>query len=516
MLQHNSIESAASWLHQCVTGELQTDSRHVRAGDGFVAWPGAAHDGRSYVAAALAQGAMACLLERKDIEYFDFANVHFSNQTSLASYEDLKAATGPIAATYFGQPSSKMHLVAFTGTNGKTTSAWWFSHLMASLKTTPGQCCGHIGTLGAGVVRNGSLEAVPTGLTTPDPVLLQKKLRDFVDAGVTFCALEASSIGLVEQRLTGTHLQTAVFTNFTQDHLDYHGSMDAYWEAKRMLFDWPCLKSAVINIDDKKGSELAQSLVPKSVQTGPDVWTISCKQPARLRASDITNGALGLAFTLVEGEQGFRVNSRIIGSYNLSNLLGVLAAARAGGVPLEQCALACMDLPSVPGRMEKFGGASAPLVIVDYAHTPDALQQVLAALRGVSDARTGRIICVFGCGGDRDRGKRRLMGQVAARLAETVVVTNDNPRNEDPSAIAQAILTGLQKHKDVHLELDRHLAVAGAIAGAKSGDVVLIAGKGHEQYQEVAGLRLAFSDQAEVQAALAVWVNFSPTVGATR
>ena len=260
MQQHLSVESAVGWLHHRVTGELQTDSRRVKAGDGFVAWPGAANDGRSYVAAALAQGATACLLERKDIERFAFEQAKNFPLDTLANYENLKAASGPIASAYYRQPSKQTRLVAFTGTNGKTTSAWWFSHLMAGLKTTPGQACGHVGTLGAGIAHEGKLDADPTGLTTPDPVLLHKKLREFADAGVVFCALEASSIGLVEHRLGGAQIQTAVFTNFTQDHLDYHGTMESYWAAKRMLFDWPGLQSVVVNIDDAKSDSSSISV----------------------------------------------------------------------------------------------------------------------------------------------------------------------------------------------------------------------------------------------------------------
>lgn len=502
MMQLETVSQAADWLRERVTGELLTDSREVKNGDGFVAWPGALHDGRKFVVSALGCGAVACLVEGEANQEFDFGLTNLAESLSVASFAKLKTATGSIAAAYFHDPSQQIRVVAVTGTNGKTTTAWWFSHLMARLPAPFGSRCGHIGTLGAGVVGGTLAELQPTGLTTPDPVLLQKKMRQFADAGVACCVLEASSIGLAEQRLNGTHIYLAIFTNFTHDHLDYHGSMRAYWDAKKSLFLWPGLKSAVINIDDAKGKELLETLRADTALPESEIWTVSCVEPARLQAADIRSNLMGLSFTVIESGQRHRVATRMIGLYNLSNLLGVVAAARAVGVGLVECLAQCTDLPSAPGRMESYGGEAEPLVVVDYAHTPDALQQVLSALKEIARVRAGRVICVFGCGGDRDASKRPIMGEVAEKLADLIVVTTDNPRNEDPAKISVAILTGIEKREIVQIEPDRRLAIGLAVQQANVDDVVLVAGKGHEQYQEAAGLRTFFSDQLEVKTAL--------------
>lgn len=502
MMQLDSVSQAARWLRGRVTGELYADSRQVKKGDGFVAWPGSLHDGRKFVVSALGSGATACLVERDGSQVFDFGLTNPVETQSVASFTKLRAATGPIAAAFYHDPSKQIRVVAVTGTNGKTTTAWWFSHLIAKLPVPLGALCGHIGTLGAGVVGGPMAQLQPTGLTTPDPVLLQKKLRQFADAGVACCVLEASSIGLEEKRLSGTRIQLAIFTNFTHDHLDYHGSMQAYWEAKKTLFLWPGLQSAVINIDDAKGKELVETLRASAAMSVSEIWTVSCVEPARLQAADIRSHLTGLSFTVIEGGQKHRVVTRMIGLYNVSNLLCVIAAARALGVGLDECLAICADLPPAPGRMESYGGGPVPLVVVDYAHTPDALQQVLSALREIAKVRAGRVICVFGCGGDRDAGKRPIMGQVAEKLADLIVVTTDNPRSEDPAKISDAILAGIQKHQIVQVEPDRQLAITNAVLQATVSDVVLVAGKGHEQYQEAAGLRKPFSDQYEVKAAL--------------
>jgi UDP-N-acetylmuramoyl-L-alanyl-D-glutamate--2,6-diaminopimelate ligase len=273
VIQLHTPEQAARWLHQRVTGTLSADSRSAAQGDGFIAWPGAASDGRQYVNAALAAGAGACLVEHAGAQAYGFSD------DRVATYEGLKAATGPIAAAYFGAPSAHLQVVAITGTNGKTSTAWWLAQALSRL----GRQCGIVGTLGIG--EPGAM--VPNGLTTPDPVLLQQQLRRFADEGFAACALEASSIGLEERRLEGTRLQLAVFTNFTQDHLDYHASMKDYWQAKKMLFSWPGLQSAVLNIDDSKGLELNAALAGSPL----DVWTFSCAGPARLQAQAICQGA---------------------------------------------------------------------------------------------------------------------------------------------------------------------------------------------------------------------------------
>jgi UDP-N-acetylmuramyl-tripeptide synthetase len=487
-LQLRTPEQAASWLRERVTGSLWADSRKLGTGDGFVAWPGAVTDGRKYVAAALAAGATACLVEEDGAAAYAFTN------DKIATYAGLKAATGLIAAAYFKAPSSQLQVVAITGTNGKTSTAWWLAQALSRL----GRKCGVVGTLGIG--EPGAM--IFNGLTTPDPVLLQQQLRRFVDEGFSACALEASSVGIVERRLDATAVQVAVFTNFTQDHLDYHASMQAYWKAKQTLFGWPGLKAAVINVDDSKGVELSTSLADSAL----DVWTFSCERPARLQACAIHHGAQTLSFDVVEGEdeaaQRYPISTHLVGQYNVSNLLGVMAALRALGLPLADAVSACADLSPVPGRMEIIAVEGLPLVVIDYAHTPDALEKVLMALKPAALSRGGQLWCVFGCGGDRDASKRPLMAAVAESNADQVVLTSDNPRSENPLDIIGQVLLGLSHRDAVHVQADRAVAIAHALSLAQPQDVVLIAGKGHEDYQEVGGQKLPFSDHAHAQTAL--------------
>jgi UDP-N-acetylmuramoyl-L-alanyl-D-glutamate--2,6-diaminopimelate ligase len=509
MLEFHTPQEAAHWLRSRVTGSICTDSRKVQPGDGFIAWPGAATDARQHVAAALASGAKACLVELDGAESYAFSDER------VAAYARLKAASGPIASAYFGKPSEQLDVLAVTGTNGKTSSAWWLAQALSNLKHAAPIPCGMVGTLGVGrppapdrnhaaggVVADAVAGVVTTGLTTPDPVLLQHTFRRFVDAGLQACAIEASSIGLEEQRLAGTRIRTAIFTNFTQDHLDYHGTMAAYWQAKAALFEWPGLQAAVINIDDVQGAALALELNGRV----PEVWTVSCTGPARLQARDIRYDAQGLHFVVCEGEERHGLQTQLIGTYNVSNLLGVMAAMRSIGVPLAAVVEACADLTPVPGRMECLGATGQPLAAVDYAHTPDALGKALDALRSLADQRGGQLWCVFGCGGDRDSAKRPLMGAMAACHADRVVVTSDNPRSEKPEVIISQILLGLSGHAALTVQPDRALAIAQALAEAAASDVLLIAGKGHEDYQEVAGQRLPFSDLDHVRRALAAWV----------
>jgi len=484
MLQIASAHEAAQWLRSRVTGQLSCDSRQVGAGDGFIAWPGAATDGRQYVASALAQGAAACLVEREGVEAFGFES------DKVASFAQLKPATGPIAAAYYGHPSDKLDVLAVTGTNGKTSTAWWLSQALSNA----GVACGVVGTLGIG--RPPKVDFV--GLTTPDPVLLQRQFRNFIEQGVKACAIEASSVGIVERRLDGTRIRVALFTNFTQDHLDYHHTMEDYWDAKAELFRWPGLKAAVVNVDDDKGRALVQSLDTTQL----DVWTVSCHEPARVTAKDIGYGEQGLRFDVCEGEQRVPLSTSVIGQYNVSNLLGVIAAMRAMGIALDDAVRACGALLPVPGRMERIVMTGQPLVAVDYAHTPDALDKALTALRPLSRQRGGELWCVFGCGGDRDATKRPLMAAVVEKDADHVVVTSDNPRSEKPESIISQVLLGLSHAKCVQVQADRARAIAETISAAGDNDVILIAGKGHEDYQEIAGVKHAFSDQDHARRAL--------------
>lgn len=498
MLELHSPAEAAQWLARHVSGVLGTDSRSVRPGDGFIAWPGAATDGRQHVASALQQGASACLVERQGVQAYAF------DSEQVANYLELKAAAGPIAAAYYESPSQQLDVLAVTGTNGKTSTTWWLAQALSGLQQVAPIPCGLVGTLGIGrPPRSGATgeqagEVIYSGLTTPDPVLLQQNLRRFVNEGLKACAIEASSIGIEERRLDGTRIHTAVFTNFSQDHLDYHGSMAAYWQAKAALFQWPGLKAAVVNLDDAKGEELAASLKGAL----GDLWTYSMREPARLQARDVVYDAQGLQFSVHEGDESHALSTRLIGLYNVSNLLAVIGAMRSLGVPLAAAVQACRGLSPVPGRMECISMPGQALVAVDYAHTPDALGKALLALRPLASSRGGRLWCVFGCGGDRDASKRPLMGAVAARNADQVVVTSDNPRFEKPEAIISQILLGLVGHAAVTVQVDRAQAIAITLAEAGPADVVLVAGKGHERFQEIAGHKLPFSDRAHVEQAL--------------
>ncbi|SDZ09939.1 UDP-N-acetylmuramoyl-L-alanyl-D-glutamate--2,6-diaminopimelate ligase [Delftia lacustris] len=491
----STATEAVQWLAARLqgSGTLQTDSRKVRPGDAFIAWPGAATDGRAHVASALERGAVACLVEAQGVEPFGFSGEH------IAALPGLKAATGLIADQWFQHPSARIDVLAVTGTNGKTTTAWWLAHALAQVKLQERSGCALVGTLGVGIPP--ALES--TGMTTPDPVRLQRAFREYADAGLAACAIEASSIGIVEHRLDGTRIRVAMFTNFTQDHLDYHGSMQAYWDAKAALFDWPGLQAAVVNVDDAHGARLWATLQSRASSAALDVWSISIEGAARLQAKDIALGAEGLSFTVIEAGHSLRMHTRMVGQYNVSNLLGVLAALRCLGLSLDQAVAACAHLEPVPGRMQQIVQPGQPLVAVDYAHTPDALDKALRALRPAAEQRQGRLWCVFGCGGDRDATKRPLMGQAAQKNADCVLVTSDNPRSEVPDRIIDQILAGMQPGENLQSQADRAAAIAQAIAHASERDVVLIAGKGHEDYQETAGQRHPFSDMAEARKALA-------------
>jgi UDP-N-acetylmuramoyl-L-alanyl-D-glutamate--2,6-diaminopimelate ligase len=489
---------AAQWLAARVRGRLRMDSRAVQPGDGFIAWPGLSTDGRRYVQAALDAGAAACLVEA------DGSDADAFNPERVAQVPGLKAATGDIADHYFAQPSAVLDVVATTGTNGKTSTAWWTAQALTRL----GRRCGVIGTLGVGepptqAGADAAGAVTHTGLTTPDPVTLHGAFRSFVDLGFAACALEASSIGLAEHRLAAARIDVALFTNFTRDHLDYHGSMARYWEAKRALFDWPGLKAAVVNTDDEQGAALAGELGRSAL----DLWTVSLQHAARVQASGLRYTDDGLAFELQECGQHASVHSRLVGAFNASNLLVVIGGLRALGVPLAEAAQVAAELTPVPGRVQRVSGRDLD-VVVDYAHTPDALAKVLQALRPLATARGSQLWCVFGCGGNRDATKRPLMGAIAAAGADHVVLTSDNPRGESPDAILAQILAGVNVigggHDDIEVIEDRRLAIAHAVRHAEPGDVVLLAGKGHEDYQEIAGVKRPFSDVAEARAVLAL------------
>lgn len=453
------------------------DSRQVRPGDLFLAYPGDLADGRHYIANAIAHGAVAVLWQAGG----DFAWNTAWTAANL-QIDGLRALAGPLAHLVCGEPSTSLSLIAVTGTNGKTT----VSQFIAGADT---RRCAVIGTLGAGFP--GAL--VETGFTTPEATTLMRLLADFRQAGAEACALEASSIGIEEGRMNGARIDVAVFTNFTRDHLDYHGSMEAYAAAKEKLFSWPGLRTAVINLDDAFGRRLSGKTTARSV-LGYSIGATSA-----VRAEQLAATPQGQSFRLVLPDGGANVDTALLGRYNISNLLAVAAVMHDAGVGVAEVARRLAGLTPPAGRMERLGGVGEPLVIVDYAHTPDALENALGTLRGVAGARGGRLGVVFGCGGDRDKGKRPQMGEVAARLADRVLLTSDNPRGEDPLRIIAEIKAGAAQAES---EVDRTLAIRSAIAGAADADVVLLAGKGHEAYQETAGIRTPFSDRQQALAAL--------------
>ena len=485
------MRDVAFRLRQLGASALVADSRQLQAGQAgkmgqaFVAWPGYGVDARQFVTGALAAGAVACVVEAQGVEAWDFQDAR------VLPVLGLKAQAGALAAAFYDQPSVALKLCAITGTNGKTSSSWWLAQAIEQLPVHYGLGgCGIVGTLGVG--RMGALQH--TGLTTPDPIRLQAALAQMQRDGCGVCAIEASSIGLVEGRMAGSQIHTAIFTNFTQDHLDFHGDMASYWQAKAQLFDWPQLQGAVINADDDKAADLIAHCRARGVAC----WTYSLRNPADVYADNISFSSAGASFAVHITGQRYAMTLPLYGHYNISNVLGVLASLLSLGVSAADAVQACRQLRAVPGRMEVLQCAGWPTAVVDYAHTPDALEKSLQALQPIARAANGKLWVVFGCGGNRDGSKRALMGAVAERDADAVVVTSDNPRNEDPAAIAEAILAGMQQ-PPCRVELDRAAAIAWALRQAEPQDVVLIAGKGHEDYQELRGQKTHFADQEEVQ-----------------
>lgn len=488
-IECQSAEQVVALLRERGISSLSTDSRNLSADGGFLAYPGYVQDGRQFVASALAFGVAACVVESHGAEAFSF-------DARTISLRDLKQNSGAIAAQLHDFPSKKLAVIAITGTNGKTSVALWIAQALASLDRP----CGVVGTLGIGMP--GKL--LTSGLTTPDPVVLQQALRQMVQQHCTACAVEASSIGLDEGRMNAVQIHTAVFTNLTQDHLDYHQTMAAYAAAKRRLFAWPGLQAAVINGADVFGQELAQLTQASGVRTLR--YGIASYNTFELQASEPRTTARGLAFELSYSGQTIFMQVPVIGRHNVENLLAVIGSLLIQGVAFEAAAASVQSLSAVPGRMQLVGDLSAvtlsPLAVVDYAHTPDALDKALQALRPTATARNGKLQVVFGCGGDRDPGKRPQMGAIAARLADKVVLTSDNPRSEDPQRILSQIKAGVGAETSVMCEPDRAFAIDQSLQHADSNDVILIAGKGHEDYQIIGSTKTQFDDVTHAAAAL--------------
>lgn len=456
---------------------LILDSRQVQKNDVFVALSGEAYDGHDYIDEALAKGAVAVLAERDS-----------TKNARTIIVPELRHRLGLIASRLYQNPSERMTVVGVTGTNGKSS----ITHYCAQALQRCGYPCGVIGTLGYGFLP----ALIPLANTTPDAVMLQRILAKMRDQGADSIAMEVSSHGLHQERVSGITFDTAVFTNISRDHLDYHGDMNAYQTQKRRLFSMPGLKHAIINADDHFGQEIIRDLrdtvpiIAYGLQTHAD---LNCPQ---IIAQNIRQNAKGFRANIESPWGSGELRSQLLGQFNISNLLAVLAVLMIRGISFDTALEVLSHAQNVTGRMQAYGGEKQALVVVDYAHTPDALQQALLALKPHTQ---GKLWCVFGCGGDRDRGKRPLMGQVAERFSDQLILTNDNPRSESPQTIIEEIKSGLICPWAVEVELDRGAAIAHAIDCAEPGDVVLIAGKGHEAYQIIGDEKLPFSDIELVQ-----------------
>jgi UDP-N-acetylmuramyl-tripeptide synthetase len=487
----------AQWLHQHVRngGALRLDSRAVTSGDAFFALPGTRNDGRSYIDDAIAHGARAVLIDAGSSAALPALPV------PSRVVPGLRMLAGPIASRFHDSPSDALRVVAVTGTNGKTSTSHWIAEGMHR----PDAPSAVVGTIGSGVLGSRG----PAGLTTPDALSFQSMLADYRDQGADVVAVEASSIGLDQGRLEGTSLDVAVFTNLTRDHLDYHQTMADYGAAKARLFGWPRLHSVVINGDDPFAPTLleqaraarADGNAPDSIVYGVMPGRYGARGGRALIADRVIEDGSGVLLAIGGDFGNADLRLSLVGRFNASNALAVAGTWLALGMPFDQVAERLEALRPIPGRMQTIDRAGAPLVVVDYAHTPDALANVLAALRGVANARGGRLWCVFGAGGDRDPGKRPIMGLVAERSADRVVVTSDNPRSEEPFHIISDIRAGLTREPAI-TELDRARAIERAILEADAADIVLVAGKGHEDYQEIAGVRHPFSDERVARRAL--------------
>ncbi|WP_458138904.1 UDP-N-acetylmuramoyl-L-alanyl-D-glutamate--2,6-diaminopimelate ligase [Methylomonas sp. YC3] len=462
---------------------LCLDSRNIQAGDAFIALNGAVQHGIAHAEQAVANGAVAVIYDPSGAETQIVSKVTVPS----VAITDLAQKLGEIAARFYGNPSQLLDVIGVTGTNGKTTCSQLIAQALPA--------CGVIGTLGWGDV--GNLQ--PTANTTPDALAVQRMLNEFVKQDKRNAAMEVSSHGLHQGRVNGVSFKGAVFTNLSRDHLDYHGSMAEYLQAKLALFKTPGLQFAVVNLDDASSAEVLQSL-PDAVQS----WTYSATgqrgtAKEAVSAEQVKHSAAGIEFDVIWREQRRRATTTLVGGFNLDNVLAVLCVLLATGSEFDAAVAQLAKLNAIAGRMEKFGGNGKPTVFVDYAHSPDALEKVLKAVKGAHHLRV-----VFGCGGDRDKGKRPEMGLIAETWADQVIVTDDNPRSEASAAIIKDILSGCQSQKITVIN-DRTTAINTVIRQADPDDCVVIAGKGHEDYQEIGGVKQPFSDSAVVKQALAAW-----------
>jgi MurE/MurF fusion protein len=512
-LREAVADDAAQWLRQRLgkAARLRSDTRKIQPGDGFIARPGKNFSSSALAEKAMQAGAAVILVEGlgdhgKPLE--------IAGPVPRLEVPELAKRAGMIASAFYGRPSMTLQMIAVTGTNGKTTVTFSLAHALARA----GIASAAVGTLGVGIFPAGCphaftpdwSDAATGGLTTPDAVELQDLLYALKQQSIKAVVCEASSIGLMQGRLQGCAIKVAAFTNLTHDHLDIHGTMDNYAKAKALLFSAPTLASVVINLDDPFGMLMWQT--PEQVVDRISVGrSLPPNAHSGLQAVASQATARGIAVTL-EGRNNAqalsgRIELPVHGQHNVENALIVAGCLWALELEAEDIHQRLAELRLPPGRLQMVFGERGPLACIDYAHSPVALQSALQALSPLARSRGGSMVCVFGCGGDRDASKRPLMGEVASELADRVVVTSDNPRSEDPQKIIDAILAGVpaeRMHK-VQQQLDRARAIAQAIAQAQERDIVLIAGKGHEQSQTIGGQRLAFSDQQHAQIALQSW-----------
>lgn len=472
--------------------DLSLDSRGIAPGSLFVACQGTQRHGLHYAKQAAEQGAVAIVAEpSSEWPLEQITAVASQLRIPVIVVSELRVKVSGLAARFYGDPAERMRLVGVTGTNGKTTVSQFLAQALSIDRR-----CGVLGTLGYGFL--GDLQAASH--TTPDAVRLQALLAELLQAGARAVAMEVSSHALDQGRVAAVPFHTAVFTNLTRDHLDYHGNMASYAAAKTVLFRLPGLAVAVINTDDTAGRQLLTELAKTitRVAVGRNASALSAADQF-IRIDGVTIDAHGLGFDFSSSWGSGSVHTALLGTFNIENLALTLGVLLSWGVEIRDAIERLHELVAVPGRMEAFGGAAQPLVVVDYAHTPDALHKALQALRVHT---RGELVCVFGCGGDRDPGKRPEMGVIAELEADRVILTDDNPRTEDGDRIIADIRSGMTNPGLSRVDRQRAHAIRSAIEAASSGDVVLIAGKGHEDYQQIGDLRLPFSDVAQVRRAL--------------
>jgi UDP-N-acetylmuramoyl-L-alanyl-D-glutamate--2,6-diaminopimelate ligase len=512
MLPINSIPLESLLIaHVKPDAHMTSDTRALKAGDVMLAYPVGNNrqltDNRVHIAKALSLGAALVLYEPSGLTE-ELKTV--CKDSRCIAVNDLTEQAGAIAANWYGHPSESMRVVGITGTNGKTTISQWLSQVSHSVD----QPSGVIGTLGAGLVN----DLIMTGFTTPDAARLQGLLKEIKSRGASSVAVEVSSHALDQGRVNGINFDTVVITNLSQDHLDYHGDMKEYATAKKKILDLPGVKHVIVNADDWFGQECLKYLAKKLGDADVTVWAYASKSEnllslpcfamqsfRRVLATDLQMNDQGMKFQIIiDGEDAGLIQSHIVGAFNVSNALAVFTCLLAGGKTIKSAKNSIEHLQVVQGRMELVPRSTAqqPMVVIDFAHTPDALEQVLKTLQEIAKQRAGQLWCVFGCGGDRDSLKRPIMGRIAESLADHVMVTSDNPRSEVPEKIMADILAGFEMPEKAHVNADRATAILQVIRQAQPKDVVLIAGKGHEEIQEVAGKKHPFSDRVHVQLAM--------------